>query len=112
MDNRDILTTSARAISGGESGQLIGDKDDSNRHRHGDRLGPYEILVPIGSGGMGEVWKARDTRLGRIVAIKILKGQHTTRFEQEAHAVAALNHPNICQIYDTGPDYLARIYRR
>ena len=110
MDNRDILTTSARAISGGESGQLIGDKDDSNRHRHGDRLGPYEILVPIGSGGMGEVWKARDTRLGRIVAIKILKGQHTTRFEQEAHAVAALNHPNICQIYDTGPDYLVLEY--
>jgi serine/threonine protein kinase len=72
----------------------------------GDRLGPYEILDPIGSGGMGEVWKARDTRLGRIVAIKLLKEQHSERFEQEARAVAALNHPNICQIYDTGPDYL------
>jgi eukaryotic-like serine/threonine-protein kinase len=76
----------------------------------GDRLGPYEILVPIGSGGMGEVWKARDTRLGRIVAIKLLKGQHSERFEQEARAVAALNHPNICQIYDIGPDYLVLEY--
>jgi serine/threonine-protein kinase len=62
--------------------------------------------VPIGSGGMGEVWKARDTRLGRMVAIKQLNGPHRERFEQEARAVAALNHPNICQIYDIGPDYL------
>ena len=72
----------------------------------GDRLGPYEILSPLGAGGMGEVWKARDTRLGRTVAIKQLKGQHTARFEQEARAIAALNHPHICQIYDVGPDYL------
>ncbi len=50
----------------------------------GDKLGPYQILAPIGSGGMGEVWKARDTRLNRVVAIKRLKGQHTARFEQEA----------------------------
>jgi serine/threonine protein kinase len=57
----------------------------------GDKLGPYEILAPIGAGGMGEVWKARDTRLDRIVAIKRLKGQHTARFEQEARAIAALN---------------------
>jgi eukaryotic-like serine/threonine-protein kinase len=71
----------------------------------GDRLGPYEILDPIGSGGMGEVWKARDMRLGRTVAIKLLKDQHSQRFDQEARAVAALNHPNICQIYDTGPDW-------
>jgi TolB-like protein/Flp pilus assembly protein TadD len=55
---------------------------------------------------MGEVWKARDTRLNRIVAIKRLKAQHSTRFEQEGRAIAALNHPNICQIYDVGPDYL------
>jgi eukaryotic-like serine/threonine-protein kinase len=72
----------------------------------GDKLGPYEILAPIGAGGMGEVWKARDKRLGRIVAIKRLKGQHSARFEQEARAIAALNHPHICQIYDVGPDYL------
>src|SRR5580658_8285323 len=72
----------------------------------GTRLGPYELLMPIGAGGMGEVWKARDTRLNRVVAIKRLKGNHITRFEQEARAIAALNHPHICQIYDVGPDYL------
>jgi serine/threonine protein kinase/Tfp pilus assembly protein PilF len=76
----------------------------------GDQLGPYEILAPIGEGGMGEVWKARDTRLNRIVAIKRLKGKHTARFEQEARAIAALNHPHICQIYDVGPDYLVMEY--
>ncbi len=76
----------------------------------GDKLGPYEILAPIGAGGMGEVWKALDTRLNRIVAIKQLKGPHTARFEQEARAIAALNHPNICQIYDVGPDYLVMEY--
>lgn len=76
----------------------------------GDRLGPYEILSSLGAGGMGEVWKARDTRLGRIVAIKQLKGQHTARFEQEARAIAALNHPHVCQIYDVGPDYLVLEY--
>jgi len=68
----------------------------------GDKLGPYEILARIGAGGMGEVWKARDARLQRIVAIKQLKGNHGARFEQEARAVAALNHPHICQIYDVG----------
>ena len=72
----------------------------------GDRLGPYEILSPLGAGGMGEVWKARDTRLGRIVAIKQLKGHHTARFEQEARAIDALNHPHVCQIYDVGPNYI------
>ena len=66
----------------------------------GTRLGPYEILAPIGAGGMGEVWKARDTRLDRIVAIKQLKSAHSARFEQEARAIAALNHPNTCHIYD------------
>ena len=71
----------------------------------GSRLGPYEILTPIGAGGMGEVWKARDTRLDRIVAIKHLRAQ-SGRFEQEARAIAALNHPHICQIYDIGQDYL------
>jgi serine/threonine protein kinase/Tfp pilus assembly protein PilF len=76
----------------------------------GDKLGPYEILAPIGAGGMGEVYKARDTRLDRIVAIKRLKGRHTARFEQEARAIAALNHPHICQIHDIGPDYLVLEY--
>ena len=76
----------------------------------GDRLGPYEILAPIGAGGMGEVYKARDLRLDRIVAIKQLKVEHSGRFEQEARAVAALNHPHICQIYDIGTDYLVMEY--
>jgi TolB-like protein/tRNA A-37 threonylcarbamoyl transferase component Bud32/Tfp pilus assembly protein PilF len=76
----------------------------------GDKLGPYEILALIGKGGMGEVWKARDTRLDRMVAVKRLEGPHTARFEQEARAIAALNHPHICQIFDIGPDYLVLEY--
>ncbi|MBI3667197.1 MAG: protein kinase [Acidobacteria bacterium] len=68
----------------------------------GDKLGPYEILAPIGAGGMGEVYKARDTRLDRIVAIKTSKTEFSERFAREARAVAALNHPNICQLYDLG----------
>ena len=76
----------------------------------GSKLGPYEILTAIGSGGMGEVWKARDTRLGRIVAIKKVKEQHSERFKQEARSIAALNHPNICQIFDIGDDYLVLEY--
>ena len=63
----------------------------------GDRLGPYEIITPVAAGGMGEVYKARDTRLDRMVAIKVSKTEFTERFEREARAVAALNHPNICR---------------
>ena len=76
----------------------------------GSKLGPYEILSPIGSGGMGDVWKARDTRLGRIVAIKTMKEQHSERFRQEARSIAALNSPYICQIHDIGEDYLVLEY--
>ncbi len=76
----------------------------------GTKLGPYEILERIGAGGMGEVWKARDTRLGRVVAIKKVKEQHSERFKQEARSVAALNHPNICQLFDIGSDYLVLEY--
>ena len=72
----------------------------------GDKLGPYEILAFLGAGGMGEVYRARDTRLNRDVAIKFSGAQFSERFEREAQAIAALNHPNICQIYDIGPDYL------
>src|SRR5712691_7538727 len=74
----------------------------------GTKLGPYEIQSPLGAGGMGEVYRARDTRLGRDVALKILpesfarEGDRLHRFEQEARAVAALNHPNILAIFDTG----------
>src|SRR5215467_8188103 len=72
----------------------------------GDKLGPYEIVSAIGRGGMGEVWKARDTRLDRVVAIKTSAAAFSERFEREARAVAALNHPHICTLYDVGPDYL------
>jgi Tol biopolymer transport system component len=72
----------------------------------GARLGPYEILAPIGAGGMGEVYRAHDPRLGRDVAIKISNEKFSDRFSREARAVAALNHPNICHLYDVGPNYL------
>src|SRR5436190_10666870 len=72
----------------------------------GDHLGPYELLAPIGEGGMGEVWKARDTRLDRTVALKVSKAEFSERFEREARAVASLNHPNICTLHDVGPNYL------
>src|SRR3984957_704071 len=76
----------------------------------GDKLGPYEILAPIGAGGMGEVYKANDTRLDRIVAIKVSKTEFSERFEHEARAVAALNHSNICTLHDVGPNYLVMEY--
>jgi serine/threonine protein kinase len=74
----------------------------------GERLGPYEVVAPLGAGGMGEVYRAKDTRLGREVAIKVLPesfardSDRLRRFEQEAQAVAALNHPNILAIHDIG----------
>jgi serine/threonine protein kinase len=66
------------------------------------RLGPYEIIAPLGAGGMGEVFRARDTRLDRTVAIKICTGRFTERFEREARAISSLNHPHICALYDIG----------
>jgi TolB-like protein len=82
----------------------------------GARLGAYEIVSALGAGGMGEVYRARDTRLERDVAIKVLPEAFATdpdrlrRFEQEARAIAALNHPHICQIHDIGPGYLVLEY--
>src|SRR5262245_40460818 len=72
----------------------------------GTTLGPYEIVSALGSGGMGEVFRARDTRLGRAVAIKVCLEQFSARFEREARAISALNHPHICTLYDVGPNYL------
>ena len=72
----------------------------------GKRLGRYEIEARLGAGGMGEVFRARDTRLNRTVALKVSKIQFSERFEREARAIAALNHPNICTLYDVGPNYL------
>jgi serine/threonine protein kinase len=86
----------------------------------GDHLGPYEILGPVGAGGMGEVYKGHDTRLDRVVAIKVLAKQLATdppfrsRFDREARAIAALTHPHICTLYDVGhqdsTDYLVMEY--
>src|SRR6266540_3644000 len=75
-----------------------------------DRLGPYEILAQLGAGGMGTVYKARDPRLHRVVAIKVAQAEFSERFANEARSIAALNHPNICQIYDVGPNYLVMEY--
>jgi len=72
----------------------------------GDKLGPYEIAALIGKGGMGEVYRANDTRLGRTVAIKVSAREFSDRFEREARAISSLNHPNICTLYDVGPNYL------
>jgi hypothetical protein len=71
-----------------------------------DKLGPYEIVSVLGKGGMGEVWRAHDPRLGRDVAIKVSAQQFSDRFEREARAIAALNHSNICTLFDVGPNYL------
>src|SRR6476646_62354 len=76
----------------------------------GRRLGPYEIVSPIGEGGMGEVYLARDTRLDRTVALKVLPSQLAgdpqlrERFDREARAISSLSHPNICTLYDVGHD--------
>src|SRR5882762_10807011 len=72
----------------------------------GRNFGPYEIVEPIGEGGMGEVFKARDRRLDRIVALKTSRDQFSDLFANEARAIAALNHPHIATLYDVGPDYL------
>jgi predicted Ser/Thr protein kinase len=76
----------------------------------GAMLGRYEIVSPIGVGGMGEVYKARDTQLGRMVAVKVSQERFSERFGREAKAVAALNHPHVCQLYDVGPNYLVMEY--
>ena len=74
----------------------------------GTRLGPYEIAAPVGAGGMGEVYRARDTRLERTVAIKVLPGhlsdspEAKERFDREARSISSLNHPHICSLYDIG----------
>src|SRR5688572_18728834 len=86
----------------------------------GTRLGPYEVIAPLGAGGMGEVYKGRDTRLHRVVALKVLPAHIGTdpelrlRLEREARAISSLNHPHICALYDIGRqddiDYLVMEY--
>ena len=72
----------------------------------GCQIGPYKIEASIGEGGMGQVFRARDTRLSRSVAIKICKEEFIDRFEQEARSIAVISHPNVCTLYDVGPNYL------
>src|SRR5579862_5782864 len=72
----------------------------------GTKLGPYEIIELIGAGGMGEVYRATDSRLQREVAIKVSAEAFSERFEREARVIASLNHPNICTLFDVGPNYL------
>ena len=86
------------------------DQTESGLLDHPLRLGPYQIVGVIGAGGMGTVYQARDTRLNRIVAIKVSEARFSARFEREARAVAALNHPHICTLYDVGPNYLVMEY--
>jgi eukaryotic-like serine/threonine-protein kinase len=74
--------------------------------RHGTRLGPYQIESKLGEGGMSEVFRAVDTRLGRLVAIKIVDQEFSARFEREARAISSLNHPHVCTLFDIGPNYL------
>ena len=79
---------------------------ESGELKAGTELGPYCIENLLGAGGMGRVYKARDTRLGRAVAIKVANTRFSERFKHEARAISALNHPNICTLYDVGPNYL------
>ena len=72
----------------------------------GSKLGVYEIVEKIGAGGMGEVYRAHDPRVGRDVAIKVSTERFSERFEREARTIASLNHPNICTLFDVGPNYL------
>ncbi len=76
----------------------------------GEKLGPYEFLALVGKGGMGEVYRAHDSRLSRDVAIKVSNAQFTERFTREARTIASLNHTNICHLYDVGPNYLVMEY--
>lgn len=85
--------------------ELLSDSSDSG-FSAGTILGPYRIEDQLGKGGMGEVFRAIDTRLGRAVAIKTAHQQFSARFEREARAISSLNHPNICTLYDIGPNYL------
>lgn len=110
---REVESLLAQSASGGVLDHPLSALRDESRTvalAPGNRLGPYEIEGLIGQGGMGMVYRARDTRLSRTVAIKTVRARFSPRFEREARAVAALNHPNICHLYDVGSDYLVMEY--
>ncbi|MGO9263239.1 MAG: protein kinase domain-containing protein [Bryobacteraceae bacterium] len=110
---RDVLALLAQESGAGfterpvlqVAADLLSDSP-SKQWRPGTQVGPYQIVSRIGEGGMGAVFKARDTRLGREVAIKTAHEGFSGRFQREARAISALNHPNICTLYDVGPNYL------
>src|ERR1051326_8751447 len=94
-----------------ESGEKLLDQQAADLIRStvlspGTRLGPYKIEALLGEGGMGHVFRATDTRLGRSVALKVAQEKFSDRFEREARVVAALSHPNICTLHDVGSNYL------
>src|SRR5688572_5458028 len=105
LHHADASVNLRRSISGGSTRVKIAALS-SMPLGIGDRLGRYEITTLLGRGGMGEVYRARDSQLKREVAIKQSAAQFTDRFRRESEAVAALNHPNICTLYDVGPDHL------
>ena len=109
--SRDFLETPALEIAAREERKVLERSPETSvefRLARGARLGPYQILQPLGAGGMGEIYSARDNRLGRAVALKILSGRMLNqpavrgRLESEARAISSLNHPNICTLYDIG----------
>src|SRR5215469_14580024 len=100
--SRSVAKPRARTTSRGGTLKLF----QFMRLSAGERLGPYEITAKIGAGGMGEIYRARDVRLSRGVAIKVSTECFSDRFEREARSIAALNHPNICTLHDVGPNYL------
>jgi hypothetical protein len=102
LANHDGTQSSAPWVAAA-AGQLLGVPESLEP---GDRLGPYQIVSFIASGGMGAVYRAHDPRTGRDVAIKVAGERFSERFSREVRVVAALNHPNICTLYDVGPNYL------
>ena len=100
-ETRRLLDDPARVVSA-----RLPDEPSVSRLTPGSQLGPYQIDSLLGSGGMGQVYKAFDARLGRDVAIKVAAERFSERFDREVRAVASLNHPNICTVYDVGPNYL------
>ena len=107
---RNILDSPASEWITGSMAERLAAGTNAKTLSVGDRLGPYEIVARIGAGGMGTVFKARDSRVDRVVAIKVSAAQYSGRFEREARAIAAFNHPHICTLYDVGPNYLVMEY--